>query len=473
MDDTLLLSAIVLLWGPMAALYLRAVGRRWWWASATNLTVAYYSLILWATYGVAVSGGPGGAEWVWAVLLATVAMLGGCLAAAHRRREATRDLAGAFWNRPQQEKPTRATWALLWCVTAVSVAVVVLFLHRLGGNVLLRSLGEGIGGVSSESVSDLRKRSVYGSAEGDGPYMAAGYVMQFRAHFLPIVMLTAMFIAVRASGRARRAGLALLVLSAAACLVANGATGQRWPLVLPFGLLTYLCLVGYYNGWTAMPAGHRRVLATVGLMSLALSVSLFVLLTIALGRAGSAGTAPGRAREVVVAGIERIAVIPAEYDARAVDLLEKHPPAMGRGWLRGLLMPLPNRLERRITKNWSPVGGPRWLHFQYGGSREGNAPLGRWGALWFDFRLPGMVIFGFLAGYLTHLYDRWCFRWRRSALDTVCWQWGAVSIALATSPDMLLLTGFAAAMLIAGADRLLNRPLGRPARQPAAGEAAG
>ena len=66
------------------------------------------------------------------------------------------------------------------------------------------------------------------------------------------------------------------------------------------------------------------------------------------------------------------------------------------------------------------------------------------------------VVLGFLGGYLTHCYDRWAFRWRKTPLSIVCFQIGAISIATAPGPGYLLLTGLAAALLLLALNRLIT-----------------
>lgn len=456
-EAELLPAAVVVLWATALVLYLRGVGRLWWWASASNLSVAHASVFLLATYFTAERSRDAGAvAWCYTVLAGVVAMVLGCWAASERKGVRTRTLAERFHHSPLAAAVSVRMLALLSAITAVGIVVVVLFLRSLAGNVLLEILRQGARGVPAREVVAIRKHSVYGAGFESGDYMAPGYVAQFRSRLLPLIAAAGLvgFLLAR---RHRRWLLALLLAAGVSCTIANGATGQRAALIGPFAFVGYLCLVRYYCSAQSLARGIRRILHGLGITAVLAGVALFSALTLALGRAEFGTELPEQFLRTVGAGFRRVFVVPAETDVGSIEILHRHRPALGRGWARGMLMPLPNPIEERITRDWSPVGTPTWLHVQHGGSYEGNAPLTRWGSLWFNFRFPGVVLLGFVAGYLTQCYDRWCLRWRKTPLSIVCWQMGAISIATAATPADLLLTGLAAAMILMGLNQLLAR----------------
>ena len=434
--------------------YIRSMGRYWWWLSTSNIVIYYLAALLISTFVIGADF-EHGIYWFNTVVLGTTALIAGCLFASLRNGVTTYKLAHNFYNKPIDHMFSKRSLVLVWGILVFGTIVIVLYLKAIQGNVFMNIVKEGIA-VNSINVVDIRKKAVYGSGFGSGDYMAAGYVMQFRSFLLPIIMLVCLghYFMQR---RKKFYLLCLIVISGLISTFANGATGQRGTFCTPFIICAYLCFISYYCKPSQFSKKTQMKFKAIFITSLVLGFTFFGILTFALGRKGHSEKKNANLINVAVNLTSRIFIVPVEKDLEAIEILKEYPPSLGRNYIQGILKVLPNQIEHRITKNWSEVGTSNWLHVQHGGSKEGNAPLNLWGAFWFNFRLPGVLIGGFIVGFLCQCYDRWSFKRRKTVLSVVCWQFGAISLALASSLGQILLTGFAAAMMLLWLNGLFER----------------
>ncbi|HOD80987.1 MAG: hypothetical protein BWX88_00966 [Planctomycetes bacterium ADurb.Bin126] len=466
--EQIILACLLLL--PLLVWYMRTTGRFWWWFSASNISVYLWTAVALTTLLLEEEDPARPGQWQMMLVAGVAAMILGCIVASRRRRVRTGQLAREWYQRPVQPLSNR-TRILLVVITVTSMAIVAY--ASLRGDALATIRGILTGGLK-EDLADVRKRAVYGEGYGSGDYTAAGYVQQFRDILLPLVY-QACFLGALVD---RRRGVLVLLAASALTVSALGALaiGQRSSVIIPLAMLTYLCLSRFYCRPQSLSPQANRIMRAAALLLVVAALGVFARMTVALGRADQQATATGALTQAAENVVHRVLVIPAQTDAKSVSILRDHPPGQGVEWARTIVMVLPNRIENELTQNWSEVGTAKWLHVELGGSYEGNAPLGRFASMWFNFRLGGLLLLSFLGGYLTQCYDRWCYRWRKTPLTIAVWQMGAVSIALATTPGTLLLTGLAASLLLLALDRLFSgQPLAirRPTRSRAEVQACG
>jgi len=434
--------------------YIRSMGRFWWWLSTSNMLIYYFIIFLICTF---MTGDNSEHSVVWCntVMLGTIALIAGSLLASFRKGVNTYRLAYIFYNKPINFALSRRSLVLMWSILILSVVVIGLYLKAVEGNVLVNILKEGLS-VQTEDIINIRKRAVYGSGFGSGDYLASGYVMQFRTFLLPMITIIALghlFM----SGAKKRNLLLIIILAGALSIFANGAVGQRRAVSGPFVICAYLLFVSYYCNLNQFSKKTRKNFRIISILSLAIGFIFFGVLTFALGRQGYSKKASVDSQKVTGNLISRIFVVPAQKDLKSVEILREYPPSCGKNWLQDFLKILPNPIERKLTKGWSKVGTSNWLHVKHGGSSEGNVPLSLLGSLWFNFRLPGVLIGCFIIGYLFQCYDRWGFGKSKTVLSVVCWQYGAISLAFSNSPGQIILTGFAAAMTFLWLNNLFER----------------
>lgn len=436
--------------------YIRSMGRFCWWMSTSNLIVYYLTVFLICTCAIG-DNSKHSVSWYNTVILGTISLITGCLFAGMRKRVSTYRLAYTFYNKPIDYMLSRRSLVLIWSILVLGIVVIVLYLKALQDSILMSILKEGLS-VNTKDIVNIRKKAVYGSGFGSGDYMASGYVMQFRSILLPMITIIGLgyFFMQR---KKKLYLLCIIILAGSVSIFANGAIGQRGAFITPFIICAYLFFVSYYCNRRQFHKRTQRLFKIILMSSLAIGFVFFGILTFALGRqdySEKIGTSSLKVAENIA---RRVLVVPAQKDLGSVEILRAYPPSLGRHWLQSLLQILPNKIEHKITQGWSEVGSPNWLHVQHGGSKEGNAPLSLWGSLWFNFRLPGVLVLGFIIGYLCQSYDRWNFRRRKTVLSVVCWQFGAISLALSGSPGQIFLTGFAAAMLLLWLNGLCERGL--------------
>lgn len=436
--------------------YIRSMGRYWWWFSTSNMIIYYLAVSLIPAFLLRTDF-EHGVYWFNTVLLGTISLIAGCLFASLRNGVTTYRLACNFFNKPIDHMFSKHSQVLFWGILVFGTIVIVLYLKAIEDNAFLNIMKEGLT-LNTIDIINIRKKAVYGSGFGSGDYMAAGYVMQFRSFLLPIITLVCLghyFM----QKKKRLYLFYLILLSGVISTFANGATGQRRTFCIPFIICAYLCYISYYCKPRQFNKKTRRKFKVIFIASLVLGFTFFSILTFALGRKSYSKKRSANLISIAENLTSRIFIEPVQKDIGAVEILWDYPPSLGKNYLQGILKVLPNQIEHRITKNWSEVGTSNWLHVQHGGSKEGNAPLNLWGGLWFNFRLPGVLIGGFITGFLCQCYDRWGFKRRKTVLFVVCWQFGAISLALASSPGQILLTGFAAAMILLWLNGLFERGL--------------
>lgn len=436
--------------------YIRSMGRFWWWASTSNLIIYYLAVFLICTCAMG-----GNSEhiisWYNTVMLGTISLITGCLLASLKKGVSTYRLAYTFYNKPIDFMLSRRSLVLIWIILIFGTVIIVLYLKALQDNVFMNILKEGLS-VNTKDIINIRKKAVYGSGFGSGGYMASGYVMQFRSFLLPMIMLIGLGHFFIPRGK-KLYLLCIIILAGTVSTFVNGATGQRRALSAPFIICAYLFLVRYYCNRHQFHKKTQRQFRIILISSLTIGFVFFGILTFALGRQDYSKKIGSSSLNVAENLITRVFIVPAQKDIRSIEILREYPPSLGQNWLQDLLKILPNPIEHKITKGWSEVGTPNWLHVQHGGSKEGNTPLSLWGSLWFNFRLPGVLIGGFIVGYLFQCYDRWGFSRRKTVLSVVCWQFGAISLAFSSSLGQILLTGFAAAMILLWLNGLFERGL--------------
>ena len=268
---------------------------------------------------------------------------------------------------------------------------------------------------------------------GEHGYFAPGFVKQFRDILAPII-LASMLIQFTHSHWTHTNRLwfcVFLMLTLFSMLV----TGQRLVLVVLF-----LCLI--ITWLQTKHIANRNLSKKSGVISIVvgslLLLGLFILSTTMLGRLNGDGSVMLRLVEVVTGLFRRIFLASPGENAATFEHWAQESPTYGRSWLAELANIAPGQAEEGLSNK---------MHQWFGGSSQGNSPLGLAPDIWLAWSWPGLLLVPMIYVPLIGLIDR-ALTLYRSPLLTAAKIFMLVSLPIMYSPYGFLLYGGAATLIL-------------------------
>ncbi|MEI2714257.1 MAG: hypothetical protein V9G04_13435 [Nocardioides sp.] len=317
---------------------------------------------------------------------------------------------------------TSMTWALVWFLVLLSLAVGFLYYRSVGYNTLFSQLGAIISGsqVDSATFSGLR-------SDAKSTYRAAGYAVQFIAIILPtLVVYLWLEGKIRRSAGLRVAAWGLLAASVYFVTVQGGRTY----------ILALLLLLGLMVGHGSSPLPRKFRMsrgATIGIV-VALGLS-FALVTALQGRNMRDGREMSFAEAATVGVWDRVGGDYSRTQMVALKALQSEIPVNGDQWVEQLKIVLPG----------SQVEGMPFdvrVYYLIYGNPNGNNPLDPWGSYYYNFGTVGLLGIPFGMGFLAQIITiRGLIRSRRDVATVVIMSALGYRCMFLIDPYTILLAG--------------------------------
>jgi oligosaccharide repeat unit polymerase len=342
----------------------------------------------------------------------------------------------------QSERWVRPRFGMI-AMCLLSIAICIVYYSAIGYNVLAAGLGNAFSGDAND-VASLRLEAYAGEE-----YYYPGYVNQFKNALLPA--LTCVIIPYAFVRKLPSRWVITCVLSVLTIVFILG-TGQRGAFVV--FMITIAVFVALMN---------REKLSRRMVLLAALSVPLFFISTVALGRSNTElSKSTGLLDQLQIIGGEIVFRILGSNQLASVAgfrYIYTRPPVNGSEWVQSLAGLLPGVPGSTLSNEI--------FSLLYGSSR-GTAPPSIWGSFYYNFGLPITLILTVVMAIIYHIVSvRISHTPRANSLQ--CIGMAGVSTAMGTwvagSPDFLMNVGIVVFIVLWQLGSWRERQRNRQARE--------